>query len=90
MQHHQMSTETTNSLTPHWVSFIRHCAAPNLRALERFFDFLEVREQAQIRAHFVGSGAQRCERGENIYVYFAGVSLRGYGVGEGKAREGCY
>jgi hypothetical protein len=85
-----MSTKTANPLTPHRVSLIRHRTTPNLRTLKRLFHFFQVREQAQVRPDFVGRGSQGSERGEDVYVDFAGVSLGGYGVGEGEAREGCY
>jgi hypothetical protein len=87
MQHHQMPTKATYSLAPHWVPFICHCATTDLRAFERLFYFLEVCQQTQIRADFVGGCPQRSEWGKDIYINFAGIGLRGHRVGKGEAGE---
>ena len=50
-----MSTQTTDSLIPHRVTLVSHSAAPDLGALERLFDLLQIREQAEIRGDLVCS-----------------------------------
>ena len=80
VQRAEVPRERAHALGPHRVPLVRHRGRPDLRALERLLDLLEVREQAQVRRDLVRGRTEARERREHVDVDLARVRLGGDGV----------
>ena len=74
---HHVSGKRSNTLTSHRISLVCHCGRSDLRFLERFLNFFEVLEKADVIGHLVCTCCNTCKNIQDSCVDFAGVGLSG-------------
>ena len=71
----KVTTETSDSLTAHGVSLVRHSRGSNLVLLEWFLHFLGRSEMSDITSNTLDGSTQTREGIGNSEVYLSGVGL---------------